>query len=61
MDIIDAMTVNGEARVTQWEEQQDTDEILDPDQLFWRQTLDVTKHPQRLSVRTLATRKFGMA
>jgi len=52
MDIIDAMTVNGEAKVIHWQEQKDKGEILNPEQLFWRQTLDVTKKPPRLSVRT---------
>jgi hypothetical protein len=51
MMIIDAMTVNGAANVIHWEEQMDKGEVLDPQQLFWRQTLDVTKQ-SRLSVRT---------
>jgi hypothetical protein len=52
MDIIDAMTVNGGAKVVHWQEQKDKTEILNPEQLFWRQTLDVAKPAPRLSVRT---------
>lgn len=51
MAIIDAMTVDGPADVVHWQERQDQGEILHPDQLFWRQTLDVTKKSFVLSVR----------
>ncbi|KAH7025381.1 hypothetical protein B0J12DRAFT_585311 [Macrophomina phaseolina] len=39
MQVIDALTVNGKASVRHWTED-DNDEILDGDQLFWRQTFD---------------------
>lgn len=38
LDIIDAMSVNGKLDLTQWSE--NSDEIPEPDQYFWRQTYD---------------------
>jgi hypothetical protein len=51
MAIIDATTVDGRANVIHWQEQKDEGEVLNPLQLFWRQTLDVTKKQPVLSVR----------
>lgn len=39
MQVIDALTVNGKANMRHWTED-DNDEVLDADQLFWRQTFD---------------------
>lgn len=39
MQVIDALTVNGKASVRYWTED-DNNEVLDGDQLFWRQTFN---------------------
>ncbi|KAK7725960.1 hypothetical protein SLS57_003549 [Botryosphaeria dothidea] len=39
MQVIDALTVNGKANVRYWTED-DNNEVLDGDQLFWRQTFN---------------------
>lgn len=39
MQIIDALTVNGKADVRHWTED-DNGEVLDADQIFWRQTFN---------------------
>ncbi|OJD28849.1 ebs-bah-phd domain-containing protein [Diplodia corticola] len=39
MQIIDALTVNGKTSLTHWTEE-DGDDVLDADQLYWRQTYD---------------------
>ena len=53
MDIIDALTVNDHADVIYWNEDPDSDDWPAKDQLFWRQTLDLSMpKAQQLSVRT---------
>lgn len=49
MAILHARTVDGAADVIQWKEDPETEELLDPQRLFWRQTLDVTLKPAQLS------------
>ncbi|KAF2464092.1 uncharacterized protein BDR25DRAFT_297165 [Lindgomyces ingoldianus] len=41
MQIVDATTVDSKAEVKHWVEQSNQNEVLDPNQLFWRQTLNV--------------------
>jgi len=48
MDIIEALTVENRVDVRRWEEKDDQGELLEPTQLFWRQTLDFSKN--KLSV-----------
>lgn len=53
MQILDATSVEGKANVKQWVEQDDKNETLDADQLFWRQTLECSKpRAKKLSVRS---------
>jgi hypothetical protein len=46
MQIIDATTVEAKATIRRWKEQEDKNEVLDGDELIWRQTLDITKKPE---------------
>ncbi|KAF2187705.1 hypothetical protein K469DRAFT_569180, partial [Zopfia rhizophila CBS 207.26] len=47
MQIIDATTVQAKAFVKHWVEQDNKGEVLDGDQMFWRQTLDVSKDTKK--------------
>lgn len=49
MAIIHARTVDGPADVINWKEDTNSAELLDPQRLFWRQTVDVAKYPAVLS------------
>lgn len=57
MQIIDATCVEAKASVRRWQEQDDKNELLDGDELFWRQTLDILKN-KRLSVSPSQTRPY---
>ncbi|OCK77517.1 hypothetical protein K432DRAFT_304029 [Lepidopterella palustris CBS 459.81] len=41
MQIVDATTVNAKANVKHWVEEDDKSELMDGDQLFWRQTYNI--------------------
>ncbi|CBX95236.1 hypothetical protein LEMA_P023880.1 [Plenodomus lingam JN3] len=43
MDIIDAQCVQGAADVIYWDDSPDSSKFPAPDQLYWRQALDITK------------------
>lgn len=43
MDIIEALTVTDSAEVSHWEDSPDESKWPKPDELFWRQSFDVTK------------------
>jgi hypothetical protein len=54
MDIIEAVTVESSAEVVHWNDDPDSMALL-ADQLFFRQSYDITKKTNRLSVSTLVT------
>jgi hypothetical protein len=53
MHVVDAQTVEGKANVVHWVEDNDKEEELNPTQLVWRQTYDVTK-PEKARLSKLA-------
>jgi len=54
MDVIDALCVQGAANVVHWDDYPDSLTFPAPEQLYWRQSLDITKRKgSQLTVRFL--------
>jgi hypothetical protein len=51
MEVIDALSVDGVAEVSYWDEQQDNEVELDPSKLFYRQTVEFSGKYSKFSVR----------
>ncbi|KAF2196377.1 hypothetical protein GQ43DRAFT_260884 [Delitschia confertaspora ATCC 74209] len=49
MQVIDATTVEYKADVIHWVEQNNKNEVIDDEQLFWRQTIDTSQKKNKLS------------